>query len=433
MILLIEKENKPVPWIRKYVVAHFCLTLIYNVMERLVRRFLILCILLNMVSFMKGQESILPQFPIMKYKEPKGEAYKKDRAIIINTPYSPSKTAGLELRKFTTNSNSEKAYAIPVNSIDSFYVRNLNYYNIKKIKVEQSGENYSFEFNLKSLYDGAKDDSDKPQEGQPNGEEESSNLVSPTDDSIQSELLKVKNNFIKLKDINLEYLLVIKAYKDSLRLFYSKNQDLFTNDDNKKIYEEILSWQPEHVAISTTPFQAPDKDLVKYSIEYTRNDNSTIENEYTFRTTKGWAVSVNNQLFFTKLVNQSVYRDSIQVGDKKEVRAKLEDKDWSVGIGAGAEVSYRTGTSLRPTLTASFFVPFEEDIIPYFGFAPGISVGSKNVKLSLSCGYAFGKVNAIKSRYLNKDISNILDLENSIVEKRWKKDLLFSFGLSYNL
>ncbi|GEM_PF-4168592 len=379
-----------------------------------------------------SEDPHFPIFPVLSPPEDFEEKSNKDRILIIPSPSDIDNLKGVRLQK--AKSRSETNF-LPVGGYVSVYTKNFNYYNVKEITISQNGRDRNYEFDLKSIY--------SPDEEEKKTDDKESLLPDPTDsleffppwpkdDFISQQLKAIEGELKNLNNgINIQDFRAIQAFKDSLRSYSVNNGNNLSTPRYSTLYSSIMRWQPTYVAITTFPKQVSDNDILTYTIEVKSKDDKEYKEEYTYNTSRRLSVSVNNHLFFTKLVNRTAYRDSIS--DDTKVVAALEDKDWSVGIGAGAEVSYRTGGMLRPTVLAAFFVPFEEDIIPYFALAPGLSFGTGKVKLSFSAGWAFGKVNSIKDRYKGVDISDITDLEANVIEKRWKSDCVYSFGLSYNL
>ena len=154
-----------------------------------------------------------------------------------------------------------------------------------------------------------------------------------------------------------------------------------------------------------------------------------------YRTTGGLGISVGNQIFVTGLKNNPVYTDSVLIDTTNQLRAFMDDQNQtSIGIGVNAELYWRTGSWFEPTLNLGFFVPFEEDITPFIGLAPGFRIGNGNVKFSGSFGLALGSVNEIKPEYRDTDLTRFGGLTNDkLAHKVWKSSWVVGFGISFNL
>jgi hypothetical protein len=402
-------------------------------------------------------------FPVFSYSNtddlPNLKDRNKRRYLIIDATPNPfqkrNNTLYRQLKKDGTN--LKEASSIPVASSLAILIKNYRFHNLKKIQVDINEEDYSYAVDIQDLRQQAFADTSKKDakktDGRTSGNRETqeeqkareTKRITTYLDSVYKYLNK--NNYLNLNDLKqLEY------YKKDLQTVMdrmNKKGVVFTAED-MTIISKILNWYPEYVALTPISIEAPDADEVSIQVRLQWNGN-TDDTEYkvgTFRTTGGLGIGVNNMLVITGLKNNTVFTDSADfertVVDASGVSsldtvtglvAKMPSQNQlSLGIGATAEISFRTGSIIRPTIVTGFFVPFGQDLTPFFTLGAGLSLGTKRVKLSCSSGLAFGSVNVISEQYQGKDLTKFDNLLNEqLVEKAWKCNWQVSIGVSYNL
>ncbi|GJM17667.1 MAG: hypothetical protein DHS20C13_29940 [Thermodesulfobacteriota bacterium] len=321
----------------------------------------------------------------------------------------------------------EKARTIPLHSSLTVYIRGYNFHNLEEITVEINGKNYSFDKGLKDIYNqvnGSSDNQDdQPKATSSNGRKDHLTKVDYFNDII---------SFLDtISSLNINDLYVIEAYKAELRSTIDKGKIKLTPAE-LKLYNEILGWFPDYVCLTPTNMTIPDSDEVEIMVKIKHEGDSEIKTHKAghYRVSGGFGLVISDMIFGTDLKNNEAYTEN----RNGELVAVLDDTKGSFGLGVNAEVLFRTGYAIRPTLNVGFFIPFEEDLDPFFAFGSGFAIINSKVKLSFSGGLTWGKINQIKPRYDGVDLTPFGNLTNTdLTEKVWQNDFYWGIGLSYNL
>ncbi len=386
--------------------------------------------------------------PHFNYGEIQLESDKRARFLIIDDNPDASHRNNNILYKRNGKNSFKIAKAIPVNSSLSILISNSILTDLEKIKVEIDALDFTYTEGVKDVLDGAKnliskEDDPNSSQGQSDSEDdeddESQSLEVKTE-KLKNYLTDVSELFKKNKYLHFKELPKLEAYQnkldESIRYYFNKN-NISLDKETRKLIDSIISWKPTLVSITPRNILARDTDEIEIKITETLKNKEIIESIVgAYRIKGGLAVGVNSNIYITGLKNNKVYSDSILVNGTKELRAKMDSEDQlSIGIGMNSELSFRTGSIVKPTINVGFFIPIgEEDLSPFLALGPGFSIGNKKVKFSLSGGWAFGKVNAISERYKDKDLSQFGTIEDGgLTEKVWKSSWQIGIGLSYNL
>ncbi len=379
--------------------------------------------------------------PVFKQRSSDGPSTKRNSKLIINA----SNIAGHNKGNPLYNGKFNKSNSVRVGGSLTVLSEYLDVRNYDEITIELEGSDYSYESDLGSIYKPKEskkgDEQDDPKD---DSDTESNALVK--DDAKEKQLLDyILKSIEKLEEypyLSIHDISKISEYTTKLekRLKEHIYGKITLNKETKDAISDLMDWTPSYVLLTPISATIPDVDQVEVKLKFKKSGDSDpteviVANP---KTRGGMAIAVNANLFITNLKNNDVFTDSLIVDEatgSKELRAIIEDDNQlSIGIGLNAEVSFRTGTIFRPLLNIGFFIPFEEEISPYLALGGGFSLGSKNVKLSVSSGLAMGSVNVVSEKYKDKDLSQYSSLTNeNLTDKAWKTGWHFGVGVSYNL
>jgi hypothetical protein len=322
----------------------------------------------------------------------------------------------------------EKA-SLDVKGTLSVFIRNFSNSKLESIKVIMNGADYSYTKGLQDVLNGVK-------QSQPNTSGEKA-IVKPADSSIvKSEndetLNHLKNAYESISEhnaIDVNHLKALNIYKTDIEKFYGdlKGEEL-------EYYSKIQSWNPTDLLITPYATSISDSDEISISIETTNEGESAKEVTPIgrFRTTGGLSFNIGSNLNFTGLKINDIYTEPVDVDGTEELRAKIEDSNQlSLGIGLNAEIGFRTGSLFEPTFNVGFFIPFEEEISPYIGIGPGISLKTSKVRLAFSGGIAFGKVNVLNERYNDIDLTGLNLTNADLTSDVWDTSWFFGIGINF--
>lgn len=368
--------------------------------------------------------------PIFKYSDDNNLSNsKKNRYLIIDASTEIKLKKNNTLYRIKEKDGVEdlvKSNSIPVHSSVAILIKNYNFNGIEAVTVNINGVDFSYNQDLGTLY--AKIDTSDEVDlnafdaGQPN--------------QLNKYLDTVLDIFKSNKFLNINDIYLLENYKIALEKAVN-NQGNTLSIEEITLLSEILLWKPEFVSLTPISLTAPDADEVEIKV-IVRKKGEPMPREYivgTYLTSGGLGIAINNNIYFTGLKNNQSYTETVKTSDTTTEKYAYLDtaNQLSIGIGLNSEVSFRTGSIFRPTLNVGFFIPFEEEISPYLALGPGISMGTKKVKLNVQGGIAFGKVNAIQQQYIGKDLNLFDDLSGGVTEKIWKSSWYFGVGVSYNL
>lgn len=380
-------------------------------------------------------------FPVFKYAQEANtlnSISSEERILIINgNPNLFQRKSFASIYKYdTTSENNLKITknSIPVNGNLTVFIK--DYSTIGKITIEAEKYNYSYSEDLSSLIDMVQSNPKSEEETNQNTEP-TSILIQYTDDTTRY-LNAVLSSLEDVQFLNISDLYILKTYVEKIEAVV-RNQNILLSPEQVSLLSAIKCWRPEYLRITPIPID-PEDEFDEISLKATLVDiHRNKEDEYQlgpYRGKGGWGIDVGAMLFVTNLKNNEVYTDSINISeDSKELQAIIDSTNQlSIGLGANAEMYFRTGSYINPSINIGLFVPFDEDISPFLSLGPGLSIANRNVKLTLSAGMALGKINSIKERYQGNDLGRFQNLTNeNLVEKTWQKGWYVGVGLKYNL
>lgn len=262
-----------------------------------------------------------------------------------------------------------------------------------------------------------------------NNDDKAPDSKSTVDDVVLKYLKEAYKIISKNSALDSDDLDALNDYKKAL-----KETKKNLSAEEQKYYSKIQSWIPKGLMITPYAKKIPDFDEISISIETKKKDEETnrIHEIGDFRTTGGLSFNVGSNLNFTGLKINEVYTETVEIDGTEELRAKIEDNNQlSLGIGLNAEVGFRTGGILEPTFNLGFFIPFEEEISPYLGLGPGISLKTGKVRLAFSGGIAFGKVNDITERYKDTDLTGLNLANTDLTSNVWDTSWFVGIGINF--
>lgn len=372
-------------------------------------------------------------FPVFSYSFDETKINKSHRILLIDGTPRNNLNRGFSLRKGNKEDYELKhAKALVTGNSLSVFTKNIGLRNLDYIKVSVNGNDYTFNAGVSNLFDSTlelkKSSTNPPQ------------LTSDNDQQIEQDKINqgyfttTLNNLNTLNELTIEDYQILQRYQSAL-LDSVKGKRL--DPTSLSLASQIVSFTPKYLNITSFPLTIPNNDEVTISTEVKyKGGQSNSVSSGTFKTTGALSVNVGSAVYFTGLKNNNVYTESIVVdGEPNELRAAIdEDDQLSVGVGINSEITYRTGSILRPLVSLGFFVPFEEEITPYLATGGGFAIIDKNVSFSVSGGIAFGKINSINERYRDVDLNTIPNFnELNLIQKVWSSSWYVSIGVGFNL
>lgn len=370
---------------------------------------------------------------------------KRTRVFIIDARPSPNKNNNTLYRVKDLGSGSSKLVAIknlPANGSLSIFIRGYNFDSLENLNITLTGADYAYQESVLDLYTqiqtgkanssnaGVSEETGQKDHGEPT-DANIENIISPTD-TLYQHIYRILS--MEYDAMNINVLKELNEYKAKLRAFVNseKANGLSLSPRESEWYSKILRWSPTYVGLTPFNINIPDNDEIEILMTIKQKDESASKDIPlgNFRGAFSWGRNLGNTIYVTNLVNHSVYTDT--TGGQKIARLD-KTGGTSVGIGVNGGITYHTGTSISPILNLGVFIPFDEDISPFFALGSGINIGSKNVSFGLSGGAALGKINAIVSQFKNVDLTG-MDLANDqLTEKVWKVGWQLAIGLQFNL
>lgn len=364
--------------------------------------------------------------------------------MYIDANPNPNTSSIVKLKKYVEkdkNSSSKKiitineAKAVSTQGNLSVFLANYNITGIEHLSVTIDDQEFNYNKDLQDLLNLENENNESKE--MPNRDS-----IAPTSTESKEELRtkylkEVWDNWHRINALNKNDIARLEKFKDNL----SKTQAIPENVDDlseegRKLLSQILSWSPDYIGLTPIAPAINNTDAieVKVSIKY---KNIVKEDVVVgrYRTIGGLSADFSGNVFLTGLKNSPVYTEMVDIDGTEELRAKINKRNQrSVGYGINTGVSFRTGSLLRPTLNVAAFLPLDEEITPFLGFGPGLSLQGEKVKLSFSGGLAFGSINTINEQYLNKDLSDFESLTNEMIaEKAWESSWYVSIGISIKL
>ena len=395
----------------------------------------------------KGSNNQIDYKDITDIEEPKFmssisnlEYNKHNRYLIIDANPNPNESKIISLKKYhkITEDSKEEWQFREAKGVDSrgnlaVFLENYNITNLENLSVKINSLDFEYNADVGKLLEiGKKEETEQEQE------KDTTEITGTGEDPIAKRTAYLKNVYSIIKSntaLSNEDIARLEDYKQTLkRVRFAEDKNIVLNDEGQELFSKILSWSPQYVGLTPIAPAVEDGDQVSVIVSRKfKGDSQAKETKVgDFRTSGGLGFDLGGEIFVTGLKNNNVFTETVSIDGNDELRAMIDDDDnqLSIGYGLNMEVSYRTASLFRPTLNIASFIPFEEDISPYFGFGPGVSISTQKVKFRLAGGIATGKVNAINGRYEDLDLSDIDDLTNeSISEKVWQSSWYVSIGI----
>ncbi|GAB4510268.1 MAG: hypothetical protein Tsb004_12790 [Allomuricauda sp.] len=385
----------------------------------------------------------MPRFTTHYDELPKSRTH---RYLVIDANPNPLKKANVTLYKRKSTDSSyqdtipfmknffnlmEGVKSIPRNSSVSIFMAYHSFRTVKDLTIKINGTDYVFEKGVEDIYKGVTQPETMDTKEATNSKDWDDNANGGYLAAVEAYLYSTEHpiSFLNINDLK-----ALESYKQTLQNVIRENNIKLSNDDILKL-SRILNWYPQWISVTPIAKLIPDTDEVTFETELTYENviksKGAVGN---YRVSGGMSFNLGSRLYMTGLKNNTVYTEDIETTDgATEKRAQIDaDNQTSVGIGLNGEIAFRTGSMVDPTFNLGFFVPFEENISPYFAIGPGLTLTTSKVKFSCSGGLAIGSVNAVAERYVDKDVSDVTDI-TSLAQKVWDSSWYLSVGISYEL
>jgi hypothetical protein len=376
-------------------------------------------------------------FPVFSYSFDTTSINKKHRILVIDGTPRGNINRGFNVKKWDSKKDAEKwllkdANALVTGRSLSVFTKNIGLRNLDYIRVSINGIDYTFNAGVSDLFDSAIDLN--VTSGELSNASSSGSTITSQNQANQDFFASILNDLNKIHELTIEDFQTLQRYQsvlsDSIK---GKRLD----PESLLLVSRIISFTPKYLNITSFPLSVPNNDEVTISTEvkYKGGQPITVPSG-TYKTNGALSVNVGSAIYLTGLKNNNIYIETIKVNDQlDEQRARIdEDDQLSVGIGINSEITYRTGSIFRPSANFGFFVPFDEDITPFIAIGPGLAIIDHKVSLSLSGGFAFGKINSISERYRDIDLNTIPNFsELELIQKIWSNSWYFSIGVGFNI
>ncbi|MCR9015226.1 hypothetical protein [Aquiflexum gelatinilyticum] len=379
-------------------------------------------------------------FPIFSNSFDQTTFNKHHRILIIDGTSRNNLNRGFSLKKGdkkdSTNLLLKDVNALVTGKSLSVFTKNIGLRNLDYIRVSVNGSDYTFNAGVSNLLELA---------SALDPEEELKNLEGLTSEEIKTENEKqnriaqeyfssIQNHLNDINELSIEDFQTLQQYQS---LLLDSIKGIRLDPTSIVMVSKIVSFTPKYINLTSFPLTIPNNDEVTISTEvkYKGIQPNSISSG-TFKTTGALSVNVGSAIYLTGLKNNKVYTEPVIVsGQADELRAVIdEDDQLSVGVGINSEVTYRTGSIFRPAINIGFFVPFDEEITPFFALGPALSIIDSKVSLNFSYGFAFGKINSINERYRDTNLNNIPNFsELDLIQKVWSKSWYVGIGVGYNI
>lgn len=259
--------------------------------------------------------------------------------------------------------------------------------------------------------------------------------ISTSLDALSMYLSKVYRSWSSGRsDLSLSEYEELKQYKEDLKAAIEKSYKQL-NEDQQYHYSNVMNWQPASISLTPIALDVPNADEVEVELEINQGTTQQKYDLGTYRTRGGVSFGINGKLFVSSIDDRSVYTDNVVADSVSMKMAFLEtDSKLRIGVGTEAQLSFRTGTLIRPTVNIGGFVPFDEDISPNFTLGTGLGILNSRVNMSISAGLTLGQIVKIANRYEAEDLNKYQDLTNETLStKDWTAGYFIGIGVSYNV
>lgn len=234
--------------------------------------------------------------------------------------------------------------------------------------------------------------------------------------------------------MSLAELEALQAYQDTLT---NALKTVNLNAAEYTLAFDIVNYKPSYISITDFPLSAKDADELTFVIKTNKTDDPEKEEVYNigpYPISGGVSATAGASVYFTNLSNRAAYADSVSTATGKEYRAFLQESGKvNIGIGANIDFVFRSASPINFLASLGFFVPFEEDITPYVAPGIGVAYASSKVKITVSAGPAFAKVNVLNPRYADRDLSGLNLTNENLTLQQWQTGWQIGLGFSYNL
>jgi len=322
---------------------------------------------------------------------------------------------------------------LKANSNFSVFIKNYNESKVKDINITTNGISYTYNITILNQLDSLKKIA-ASQLKKPNADGGAARItVKP--EKLSQRTRYLKDTYDKLKGNKFADKFDITRYAQFMKDLRTtiKENKIVLDELGQKYLDSVQSWRPLHVGITPYAIPVPNEDEIKVKMKVLYEDNTEKEHDLgPHRTYGGVSVDYSPSLYFTGLVNNDVYIDSLTTPGQQFARMNTKNQ-LSIGIGMSTSVAFRTGAPLMPSFDLGVFLPFNsEEITPMLALGPGIKYRMKNANLSFSAGWAWGNINQVAERYQDVDLTNLNLTNESLTEKVWKRDYYISVGMSIN-
>lgn len=401
-------------------------------------------------------DTLLSEIRLPDFKESILDSFnydKRNRYLIIdansNIKYRQNNILLKRKGSDSVSPGLKRANAVNKKGSISLLLKNYSFGEGETFKVSLQSSSYTYKSDLSDLY-GQKSDEEVVEGGDT---PDLKNLIQKgtqapgdtiTEAEVKAKIEKhLEGEWEKLKSVislNIKEQYAVNDFIKQLKQLYAKNESFF-NEESTKIYNELITWEADYVALTPISVAVDDGDELAIALTFSENGNPKTVKVGNYRIIGGIGIRVATQFYISGLKNNEYYtvEEYLVTEDstaQKQRFAKLDETDnLTLGLGMNGEVFFRTGSALQPTINLGFYIPIgQEDIKPYLAIGPGFSLGSNNVKLSFNGGLTLGQEIVIKDRYKNVDLNTIEGYTDANATAQvWKNSWYFGFGISYNL
>lgn len=355
---------------------------------------------------------------------------KKGRLLLIDAHSDPSKRVNnvllkLGCKEISSMSDMKSKKSLRNNSSLSVFIRNYYFAEVEKVKITVIGKDYKYDTDVRDLIKTVTEaDSGKTKEYPVS--EDSIDASGKT--TVENYLEEIIEQMDKTKYMSINDLPRLEDFKAVIKEMISSA----STPEQFKNYQRILSWQPEYISLTDFNLVVPDNDEAEVYLNIQKKGGSTDSALIgRYRLKGGVGAGVYGMVFATNLKNNEVYFDYAQKTAKIDRQNQL-----SIGVGANAEMYFRTGTFFTPSINMGAFIPLSEELSPFLTLGPGLSFGNGKAKFSISGGVALGKINVINERYKGRSLTDdeISDIANlKLSSSVWKPGYYIGVGFGFNL
>ena len=317
------------------------------------------------------------------------------------------------------------------------FIKNPNLEEFTSISISIEGTDYTYESTIQDFFNSFNSTEEiakvKPEadsnDRKSNDIENDENIA-----RVYNYLVDVEAKLQQHTSMTIEDAAKFIAFQEEL----SNSLKQFKLDESvSELAQHILGFRPTYIALTDFPLSAKDADELTFVIKTNKTDDPEKEEVYNigpYPISGGVSATAGASVYFTNLSNRAAYADSVSTATGKEYRAFLQESGKvNIGIGANIDFVFRSASPINFLASLGFFVPFEEDITPYVAPGIGVAYASSKVKITVSAGPAFAKVNVLNPRYADRDLSGLNLTNENLTLQQWQTGWQIGLGFSYNL